>query len=437
MNFRKWQKLGGTDVPKHKSLTMDQPIQEAPVPKELYFPMAMHIGAPAKTEVRVGDVVKIGTILGSSDGKISTNVHSSVSGEVIRIEEINSLRTKTQAVVVANDLMDEEICLDPMTVDVTPEDFVERLEWAGITGKGGAGFPTAVKFDMKREEVDYVVINGAECEPYSTTDYRVMIESAKEIIQMIQLTSSIYHVKKSIIAVEEPMKEAISALEQAIDELSAYDVTIHRLSSKYPQGHAGLQIREVLGIEIAEGQRSGDVGVLQTNVSTIKAIYDAFYRGKAFTSRVITITGPMIKEPKNCRVRIGTPIQSLIDYCGGLKEGSVQMINGGPMMGKSFEEPQAPVDKDTTTLLFLKKQKEPEEGACIRCARCIEHCPVDLQPIHISNSYRKKQWFKGEKLYAKSCISCGTCTFVCPSRIPLLKDIQAMNQQLEKRNEKK
>lgn len=426
--FDKW-KAGGTKVPKNKELTKNLRTLETTGAKLLYFPMDMHIGSPAKVEVEVGDLVRIGSLLGSSDKGISTNIHSSVSGKVVAIENRQVFRGESLCVVVENDFKDDCQTMESIVEHLGSKEFSNRIQQAGITGKGGAGFPTAIKYNKEHKDVEYLLVNGSECEPYSTADYRCMIEYSDEIIQIIQEIVRIYRIDETYIAVEDHMEEAIENLQASIEKYKDEHIQIYKLPSHYPQGHAGLQIREVLGIEIMEGQRSGDIGILQSNVSTIKAIYDAVFLNKPFINRIITVTGPMIKEPNNLMVRIGTPVDHLIRECGGLVDGQVDMINGGPMMGQLFYNTHIPADKDTTTLLFLEKQIIKEETECIRCARCIDYCPVDLQPIVISNTYREGDYGKAPALRSESCIACGTCTFICPASIPLLENIQALNKK--------
>ncbi len=420
----------GLDIPNNKEATKDKAVEIAAVPKKLYFPMSMHIGAPAKVEVKEGDSVKIGTLLGSSDGEISTNIHSSVSGTVTKIEESSSFRGESKTVIIENNNKEEiEYLPERKIEELTPDILSNIIDKAGITGKGGAGFPASVKYNMKQEETRFLVINGSECEPYSTTDYRCMIEFNEEIIQIIRTIVEVYTIEKAYIAIEDHMTEAIACLEKVIKSQEAEHIYIHKLSSEYPQGHAGLQIQKVLGIEIEEGQRSGDVGILQSNVSTIKAIYDAVYKRESLVKRIITVTGPMIHNPKNLMVRIGTRVEELIEECGGLKEGETEMINGGPMMGRSFTDTSIPVDKDTTTLLFLEKKEQKSEKSCIRCARCVDNCPVALQPIIIRNSYINGRYDRVPELRSESCISCGVCTYICPADIELLESIQALNKK--------
>lgn len=423
---------GGVKIPKYKYFTKDSKVEKSMPPKLLYFPMSMHIGKPAEKKVDVGDYVKRGSLLGSGEEGVTANVHSSISGKVVEIKELNSFRGKAETIVIENDFKDEEEFLDKLDKDITPEDFAQRLRDAGITGKGGAGFPTAVKYQEDKDKIKYLVVNGAECEPYSTTDLRVMIEHSDEVVEAMELIMKVYEVQEGHIAIEKSGEEGISSLEKSIKDRNIDNIFVHLLPDEYPQGHSGLQIRDVLGIEIEEDQRSGDVGILQSNVSTIKAIYESVFLGKPFFERIITITGQKIKNPKNLLVRVGTPVKHLIEECGGIEDSdNVEMINGGPMMGKSFEDENFPADKDTTTLLFIEKNEIKEESDCIRCAKCIEVCPVALQPILISNAYKSNRPDQVLPLRSQSCISCGSCTYICPANIPLLENIQKLNKEWE------
>ena len=435
MDFFKNITTKGVRIPDHKESTRDMKVESGAEPKLLYYPMAMHIGKPAKPVVKVGDRVKIGTLLGESEGGLSANIHSSVSGRVVSVGDEEGFRGESEAIVVENDFNDEKEKLDDLGEDLTIEQFTNRLEEAGITGKGGAGFPAHIKYDMEKHKARYLLINGAECEPYSTADHRCMVEYADEIVKITRLIMRIYNIDEAHIAVEDDMNESREVLKKAVTDSGSDNIKIYQLPSVYPQGHAGLQIDQVLGIEVKEGQRTGDVGVLQSNVSTIKAIYDAVIKNETFHKRIITVTGPMIKSPKNLMVRVGTTVEHLVSECGGFHDGERININGGPMMGKSFDDLGLPADKDTTTLLFLEKHPQEEERPCIRCARCIDHCPVSLQPILISSAYRNREYHMGIPLKSESCISCGTCSYICPSKINLLDDILKLNKELEEKDD--
>ncbi len=431
MDLFKYLTTRGAKIPHHKEKTRDLNVESIKAPKYLYYSMAMHIGKPAKPVVLVGDIVKIGTLLGESEGGISANIHSSVSGKVLSIDEDDGFRGESESITVENDYKDEKVKLDDLGDDISIEEFTNRLQEAGITGKGGAGFPAHIKYKLDKHEAEYLLINGAECEPYSTADHRCMVEYADEIIKITNLIMKMYHVNETYIAIEDQMPESKQALDKAINNSQSKNIKVYELPSLYPQGHAALQIDKVLGIEIKERERSGDVGVLQSNVSTIKSIHDAVFKNEPFSKRIITVTGPMIKNPKNVMARIGTKVDHIVEECGGFHDGERINITGGPMMGKSFDNLNLSIDKDTTTLLFLKKHPKAEEKPCIRCARCIDHCPVSLQPILISSAYRTREYDMGIALKSESCINCGICSYICPSKINLLDDIQNLNKKLE------
>lgn len=436
MDLIKYLTTKGVKIPDHKEMTRDLNVVNIKAPKHLYYSMDMHIGKPSKPVVAVGDSVKIGSLLGKSQGGISANIHSSVSGKVISIDEDGGFRGECEIITIENDYKDEKVKLKDLGDNISIDEFTNRLQEAGITGKGGAGFPTHIKYEMEKHEAEYLLINGAECEPYSTSDHRCMVEYADEIIKITNLIMKIYQVDETYIAVENQMPESKRALDQAIKKSHSKNIKVYELPSIYPQGHAALQIDKVLGIETMEKQRSGDVGVLQSNVSTIKAIHDAVFNNETFFKRIITVTGPMIRTPKNVMARIGTEVGHLVEECGGFHDGERINITGGPMMGKSFDALSLSVDKDTTTLLFLKKHPKEEEKPCIRCARCIDHCPVSLQPILISSAYRKREYLMGVTLKSESCIRCGICSYICPSKINLLDDILKLNKELEGKDDK-
>lgn len=350
------------------------------------------------------------------------------------IIEADSFRGKSKTVLVKNDFKDEQETLPSFSENISIDALVQRIADAGITGKGGAGFPTHVKYSLEKKDTEYLVINGAECEPYLTTDHRVMIEYADELIEIAEFIGDLYAVSEIIFALENHDETAKNSLNKSIKKSNYQNIKVHELPLKYPAGHSDLQIKEVLGIEKDYDQISGDVGVLQSNVSTLKAIYDAVMKNETFHKRIITVSGPLVKEQKNIMVPIGTTVQYIIDHCGGLKDAkeNIRMINGGPMMGRPFENTDIPINKETNGLLFLPLSDKPEESPCIRCAKCVNQCPVGLQPVLLHKANRQKQYELGNELKANSCISCGVCTYVCPAKIDLLGDIQEFREEMSK-----
>lgn len=257
-----FRQVKGINMPKNKEFTKDKPIENSNPPELLYFPMNMHIGAPAEINVEVGDKVKIGDILGKAPSFMSANTSSSVSGEVVEIKEITTLRGDNEVVVIKNDFKDEENLMEPLTGDIDPETLVNRIEEAGIVGKGGAGFPTKVKYKNDAEDIDYLVINGSECEGYSTTDYRVMVEYADQIVTMVKKLIEIYDIKEAFLAIENNNTLAIDAINDAIRNHGVDNFKVHLLGTNYPQGHDGLQIREVLGTEIPDAKYPADLSII-------------------------------------------------------------------------------------------------------------------------------------------------------------------------------
>ncbi len=426
----------GIPVQGHKQRTRRKAIVKGPDPKELVFPVMMHSGAPARVLVKKGDYVKKGTLIAGAMEHVSANIHSSVSGSVKAIETRDSFRGPSRSIVIENNGLDEEENLEPLDKNSSLDEFLGRLEESGITGKGGAGFPAHVKFatiDGHR----YMLINGAECEPYSTTDHRVMLEFPEEILRTVELMRQLFNTEYNVIAVEEDKPDAIALLKNKIRESEYRNIKVQKVKGRYPQGDQGMLLRNVFGIEIPSGMFPNQLGALTSNVSTIKAIHDAVFQGRPLVERVITVTGPAIANPQNILTKIGTPVRALIDFCGGFKTGVGKIINGGAMMGTPFTDLDIPAVKDTTTILCLGKESaaRASESACIRCGRCIHVCPVNLQPIMISNAYRKGRLDLCNALKARSCIRCGCCSYICPSLIPLLEDIKSAIDRLKQEQE--
>lgn len=432
-------KHGGSHPKENKDRTKDVEITTATVPEELVFPLSMHIGKPAKPLVKVGDEVKIGTVLAEADGKISAPVHSSVSGKVIKIEKRQTQNGMAECIVILNDGQDtfmdhiraqEEIC-DPKII-------LEKVQGAGIVGMGGAAFPTTVKLEPPPGSIiDTLIVNGAECEPYSTSDYRVMLEHTEEIIEGIQVVRKLLPKLKNIyIAIEDNKKEAISALTGAVKEDP--DITVKILRTMYPQGSEKNLIKNLTEREVRPGGLPADVGTLVMNISTVRAVYRAVRFGEPLYERVISVSGTPVKNPKNLLVRIGTPVESLLKDCDGFREEPAKILSGGPMMGKALADTRVPILKAMTAITVLNEReaKIGEESDCIMCSECINVCPVNLQPILISEAYKRGDVDKAKALGAMDCIECGNCSYICPSKIPLLENIREAKAAIKAKQEK-
>lgn len=435
----KW-KRNGAHTEERKARTEHRRIEEASVPSQLVYPLTMHIGAPATPVVAVGDYVKIGTLIAEKKGEISAHIYSSVSGEVIEIDDHPTVKGEAPCIIIKNDFQDEMSA--PLFADDEELDKQKKLDIiakAGIVGMGGATFPTHVKLSPpKNKPIDTLIINGAECEPYATADQRLMVEYAEQLIEGIRILQEIIPVKKVYIAIESNSRESIEVMNQ----VSANDehIEIKELETIYPQGSEKVLIKKLTDREVPPGKLPADVQTIVINVGTTYAVYEAVRLGKPLTQRVTTISGEALKKPKNLWVRIGTPIESLIEDCHGFQSPPGKMIHGGPMMGQALNSGRVPVGKGTTTVTFLEKgeAETDERSPCIKCSECLNVCPVSLPPIMISNAYEKGDLKKAEKLGALDCIDCGACSYICPSKIPILENIQeAKKAIIEKKEEEK
>lgn len=425
MLFRIKRKLGGVMVPKNKWLTKLESIKDLSAPKKICLPMNMHLGKPAKIIVSVGQKVKIGTLIGEKDGLISANIHSSVSGIVEKIEQRIIGVNEVPVVVINNDFND--------TYEIPQsgsKNLVEALKNNGIVGMGGAGFPTDVKFLLKEhQQVETLIINAVECEPFVTADRRIIIEQINDFMEGINRLQEILTIKQCVIAIERSSEEAIRNLEAKLDNER---IKLHILPNHYPQGAEKIVIKAVLGKELPAGKLPIDLNVGIMNVSTVLATGHALKENRPLIDRVVTVSGTPIKQPQNLRIRIGTPIEHVIEACGGFIDSPMKLINGGPMMGKVIQSLDEPVTKTTSLILALTREEAaiPKEQNCIRCSECVNVCPVNLQPISISNAYRAGDLEEAERLGVMSCIDCGACSYICPSKIDILGDIRAAKQKV-------
>lgn len=410
----------------HKERTHERAIERAETPAIMVYPMSMHIGAPAQPVVEVGDEVRVGALVGEAQGYVSANVHSSVSGTVLSIENRDIIGSEIQCVIVKNDhKYIEEAAFPEAGEDVDAETVRKLIRRAGISGMGGATFPTDVKMSPPKEaKIDTIILNGAECEPYSTSDHRTMIEYSHEIIEGIKIIDSLFDVNNIYIGIENDSIEAAEALEEAATDFPKINVKV--VNSQYPQGSEKQLIELCTGHQVPAGSLPADVGCIVSNVGTFYNIYRAVRLGRPLTERVTTVAGTPIKEPKNLLVRIGTPIDDLIEQCGSFQEPPRKVLQGGPMMGQAIKDGAIPIQKGTTHVTFLTAEEvdEGERMDCIRCAECLNVCPVSLQPILISNAYERGDIEKAQELGAMDCIECGNCSYICPSNIPLLANIR-------------
>ena len=414
-------------------LTAHKKIMEAELPKKAIIPLQQHIGAVCEPLVKKGGNVKKYQKIGDSKAPISAPVHASISGKVTEIKEYpHPLGRNVLSVVIEGDGKDEPITFERKDVEkLSKEELLDIIKEAGIVGLGGATFPTHVKLNPPKEkQVQILIINGAECEPYLTTDHRVMLEFPDQIIKGIKLIMRITKVKKTFIAIENNKKDAIKILEK---QNNNSDIKIVSLKTKYPQGAEKILIKSITKKEVPSGGLPMDVGVIVHNIGTVKAIYDAVYENKPLIERIITVTGA-VKEPKNVLVRIGTPIKDIIQQCGGYLGEPKKIIIGGPMMGLAQSTDNIPITKGTSGILVQNKQTvaKEKESYCIKCARCVDVCPINLMPTLIAKASEKKNFKLAKEYGALDCFECGCCAYVCPSKIPLVQKIKEAKQEIQK-----
>ena len=430
---------GGINPPGYKELTNGKPIVKANHPKVVYIPLQQHIGTPCKPIVKVGEEVKVGQKIGESIAFVSAPVHSSVSGIVKGIEPIYTPSgAKANTIIIESDGLDEpHESMKPKgnLDDLSPTEIIEIIKESGITGLGGAGFPTHVKLSPPPEKkIHTFILNGAECEPFLTPDHRSMLEMFEKIVFGTKALMKALNTENGIIAIEKNKMDAIEAFKEVLKDSD--NIKIVTMETKYPQGDEKRIINTILGKEVPSGGLPMDVGCVVNNVSTAKAVADAILEGKTLYERIVTVTGHIVKEPMVLLAKIGTPIQELIEQCGGFTETPGKILIGGPMMGKSQFSIEVPVIKTTGGILALSKNEtEPVKvGPCIKCGRCLDVCPVYLQPLYISAYSLKSKFDEAEKYRAMDCVECGACSYICPAKRPLSESIKmAKNQILKKK----
>ena len=418
----------------HKQDTENKPIETLPLAAKAYIPLSQHIGKICSPLVKIGDSVEVGQKIADVQAHVYAPIHASISGKVVSIQDWpHPVLGQNKAIVIENDRLERaqnaRAGKTQSEIDnLTPEQIRNIVLEAGIVGMGGASFPAHIKLNPPKP-VDTLIINGAECEPYLTGDYRLMVEKTKEILLGINLVAKCLGIKKIYIAIEDNKPQAVEKF-----TANSLQFTVKVLKSAYPQGGEKQLIKNIIAKEVPQGKLPFDIGVVVHNVATVYAIYEAVYLGKPLYERVVTVTGSCLSHPKNLLVRIGTPIKELIDFCAPVKEEPVKIIIGGPMMGIAQFSDETPVIKSTTGILLLSKKEVPlyEELPCIRCGACVRECPVYLMPTLINLSSQKGFWPQAKLYGALDCIECGICNYVCPSKIRLVHSIKRAKLELIK-----
>lgn len=429
---------GGIHPKDHKQSTNQIPIAEMPAPKLLYFPVVQHLGAPLKPLVQVGDEVKMGQMIADCEGYVSAPVHASVSGKVVEIAPyLASSGQEVHTIVIENDGLDtpayseKALSLEEVK-NLSADEIIQIVHDAGIVGMGGATFPTHVKL-RPSHEVDHVIINGAECEPYLTSDHRLMLEHPEEVVKGLQILMQVLGTKEGSIGVESNKPDAIEALEKVAPD----DVHVVPLKTKYPQGAEKQMIKAILGREVPSDGLPADAGAVVFNVDTAAAVYRAVCLGRPLMSRIVTVSGDAVKNPQNVRVRLGARFSDVIEFTGGFSEEPVKIISGGPMMGVTQFSLDVSVIKGTSGILALT-QKEAgtlEESACIRCGKCVTACNVGLEPFLISAAVLQGEDERARSYHLFDCIECGSCSYVCPAGRHLVQHFRVGKERLKKRKQ--
>lgn len=425
---------GGVHPPHRKKYTEHIHVKKANDPKMAYIPMQQHIGAPAAPVVKVGDYVKVGQLIGEMQGFISAPVHSSVSGTVKKIAEVNVTNGTGLCVIIENDFKNEvheDIKPHKSLEELTPEEIVTIVKEAGIVGMGGATFPSYVKLSPPKEKkLEYVILNGAECEPYLTADHRLMLESPEDVVYGLKALMKAVNVKTGYIGIEDNKMDAIEVMNKACANEAGIEVVA--LHTKYPQGAEKQLIYACTGKEVPSGGLPMDVGAVVNNIGTAAQVGITLKTGMPLVDRITTVTGSAIANPTNLMIKVGTLVSDIIEECGGFKEEAGKVIMGGPMMGFSQYALDIPVVKGSSGILCLNKADAtlPKPQNCIRCGKCVTICPANLQPVYLSAYSLKNEFDKVEEYRALDCIECGSCSFICPSKRPLLQSIRVGKREV-------
>lgn len=425
---------GGIHPPHHKKVTEHCSVKNALEPSMVFIPLRQHIGAPCDPVVKKGDVVKKGQVIGEASALMSAFVHSSVSGTVVDVKGVDTLGGSDLCVIIESDGLNEwhesvKPKGDPQKMSA--EELLKCVKEAGIVGMGGAGFPTHIKLaPPKEKQIDSLVINGAECEPYLTADHRLMLETPEKVYDGIQIMMKILGVEKAYVGIEDNKPDAIDAMKKQAEKDSR--IKIVALHTKYPQGAEKQLIYACTGKMVPSGGLPMDAQAVVNNVATAAAIADAVLQGIPLVERICTVTGSAIGQPQNLKIKVGTPIQEIVEQCGGVKGNLGKIIMGGPMMGLSTHTFSIPSTKTTSGILLMTEEEAAprEMSNCIKCNRCVEVCPAFLQPVYMSAYSLKDDYEGAERFKALDCIECGSCSFVCPANRPLLPSIRVAKREI-------
>lgn len=428
----------GVHIPEYKEFTEAKEIEIATEPEIVYISLHQHVGAPCMPLVKVGDNVKVGEKIGDVDTYVSAPVHSSVSGEV---KEITSMYMpnggKSDCIVIESDGNNElHESIKPNNYEnLSREEKLHIIKESGIVGLGGAGFPMSTKLETCDDTIDVAILNGAECEPFLTCDHRIMLEEPDKVVFGLKAIMDILNVEKGFIGVEDNKMDAIETLNKTV---SGDKITVAKLKTKFPQGDSYRLVDSITGRKVPRGGRTKDVQSVVSNVYSAFATSEALLDGKPLYERTVTVTGNGIKEPKNLLAKIGTPIRNLIEQCGGFNGKPGKIIVGGPMTGFAQYTLDTPVTKTTAGIIILTEEeaKPKEVLPCIRCGKCLQVCPVYIQPLFISAYALKNDTEKAEEYDATACIECGSCSFICPSKRPLAESIKHIKREINAKRKK-
>lgn len=426
---------GGIHPYEGKELSKDHPIEKYLPKGDLVYPLSQHIGAPSVPCVKKGDTVLAGQKIADASGFVSVPLHASVSGTVKGIEKrLNATGSMVDCIVIENDQQYQETEFQEARLeDLTKEEILNRIKEGGVVGMGGAGFPTHVKLAPKDpSKIEYILVNGAECEPYITSDYRRMIEEPEKVVKGLQVILTLFDSAKGYICIEDNKPDCIAKMKELVKDIDRIEVK--EMMTKYPQGGERTLIYAATGREINSTMLPADVGCVVDNVETVISVYKAVILGRPVNSRVVTVTGDGIKEPKNLLVLAGTDMSELVDAAGGLKAKIAKAISGGPMMGFALYDLHVPCTKTTSAFLFLEHDAVSEaqeiQTACINCGRCVSVCPGHVLPARLAKLAERGDMAGFEALDGMECCECGCCSYICPAKRPLTQSIKSMRKMV-------